>query len=114
MTQPALDRLRPASPAPPIEPITTSMVETRELSRDYAMPGGVVQAVRDVSIRVGRGQLVALRGRSGSGKTTFLSMVGALDKPTRGTVSVDGVTISDLPEADLIEFRRRKLGFIFQ
>jgi len=90
------------------------MVETVELSRDYAMPGGVVHAVRDVSIRVGRGQLIALRGRSGSGKTTFLSMVGALDRPTHGTVSVDGLTVSDLPESELIEFRRRKLGFIFQ
>src|SRR3954447_18934643 len=98
MTQPALDRLRPASPAPPIEPIVTSMVETRDLSRDYAMPGGVVHAVRDVSIRVGRGQLVALRGRSGSGKTTLLSMVGALDRPTHGSVTVDGITISNLPE----------------
>jgi putative ABC transport system ATP-binding protein len=58
--------------------------------------------------------LVALRGRSGSGKTTFLSMLGALDRPTRGTISVDGLKISELPEAELIEFRRRKLGFIFQ
>jgi putative ABC transport system ATP-binding protein len=92
----------------------TPMVETVELSREFAMPGGVVHAVRDVSIRVGQGQLVALRGRSGSGKTTFLSMVGALDRPTQGTVSVDGLTVSDLPESELIEFRRRKLGFIFQ
>src|SRR3954454_1017295 len=92
----------------------TPMVETRDVSRDYAMAGGVVQAVRDVSIQVGRGQLVALRGRSGSGKTTFLSMIGALDRPTRGTVSVDGIAISELPESELIEFRRRKLGFIFQ
>src|SRR3954454_2058906 len=92
----------------------TPMVETRDVSRDYAMAGGVVQAVRDVSIQVGRGQLIALRGRSGSGKTTFLSMVGALDRPTHGTVSVDGLTVSDLPESELIEFRRRKLGFIFQ
>jgi putative ABC transport system ATP-binding protein len=90
------------------------MVETRDLSRDYAMPGGVVHAVRDVSLRVGRGQLVALRGRSGSGKTTLLSIIGALDRPTRGSVSVDGVTVSELPESELIEFRRRKLGFIFQ
>jgi putative ABC transport system ATP-binding protein len=90
------------------------MVETHGLSRDYEMPGGVVHAVRDVSVTVGRGQLVALRGRSGSGKTTFLSMVGALDKPTRGSVSVDGQTVSELPESELIEFRRRKLGFIFQ
>jgi len=92
----------------------TPMIETRDLSRDYAMPGGVVHAVRDVSIRVGRGQLVALRGRSGSGKTTFLSMVGALDRPTRGSVTVDGLAVSELPESELIGFRRRKVGFIFQ
>src|SRR4051794_3259528 len=90
------------------------MVETRAVSRDYAMPGGVVHAVREVSVSVGRGQLVALRGRSGSGKTTFLSMVGALDRPTSGSISVDGLTVSELPEHDLVEFRRRKLGFIFQ
>src|SRR4051812_16949287 len=90
------------------------MVETHDLSRDYEMPGGAVHAVRDVTLQVSRGQLVALRGRSGSGKTTFLSMVGALDKPTRGSISVDGLPISDLPESELIEFRRHKLGFIFQ
>jgi putative ABC transport system ATP-binding protein len=104
----------PRTPVPDSEPSALPMVETSGLSRDYAMPGGVVQAVRDVSIQVGRGQLVALRGRSGSGKTTFLSMVGGLDRPTQGSVSVDGQTISELPESQLIEFRRRKLGFIFQ
>jgi len=102
------------APVERVEPVLAPMVETHDLSRDYAMPGGVVQAVRDVSIQVGRGQLVALRGRSGSGKTTFLSMVGGLDRPTRGSVSVDGLTVSGLPESELISFRRRKLGFIFQ
>jgi putative ABC transport system ATP-binding protein len=102
------------APVPAIEPSDTPMVETHGLTRDYPMPAGVVHAVRDVTISVGRGQLVALRGRSGSGKTTFLSMVGALDRPTSGSVSVDGLTVSDLPESQLIEFRRRKLGFIFQ
>jgi putative ABC transport system ATP-binding protein len=96
------------------DPGATPMVETRDLSRDYAMPGGVVHAVSDVSLRVGRGQLVALRGRSGSGKTTLLSMIGALERPTRGSVSVDGTIVSDLPESSLIGFRRRKVGFIFQ
>ena len=90
------------------------MVETRGLTRDYEMPGGVVHAVRDVNLAVARGQLVALRGRSGSGKTTFLSMVGALDRPTAGSVAVDGQVVSEMPEGELIEFRRRKLGFIFQ
>ena len=88
--------------------------ETRELSRDYPMPAGVVHAVRDVSIRVGHGQLVALRGRSGSGKTTLLSMIGALDRPTRGTVSVGGMMVSSMPESELIGVRRRHIGFIFQ
>jgi putative ABC transport system ATP-binding protein len=96
------------------DPSETPMVETRDLSRDYAMPGGMVHAVRDVSIRVGPGQLVAVRGRSGSGKTTLLSMVGALDRPTRGSVSVDGMAVSELPESQLVGFRRRKVGFIFQ
>jgi putative ABC transport system ATP-binding protein len=90
------------------------MVETHDLSRDYPMPGGLVHAVREVNLHVGRGQLVAVRGRSGSGKTTLLSMIGALDRPTRGSVSVDGLAVSDLPESRLIDFRRRKIGFIFQ
>jgi putative ABC transport system ATP-binding protein len=90
------------------------MVETQQLSREYPMPGGAVHALRDVSISVARGQLVALRGRSGSGKTTFLSMVGALDRPTRGRVCVDGLAVSELPESDLVGFRRTKIGFIFQ
>ena len=90
------------------------VLETRELSRDYTMPGGVVHAVRDVSIRIGGGQLVALRGRSGSGKTTLLSMIGALDRPTSGTVSVGGMVVSEMPESELIGFRRTQVGFIFQ
>ncbi len=102
------------APVLDMEQTTAPMVETRDVSRDYPMPAGVVHAVRDVTIEVGRGQLVALRGRSGSGKTTFLSMIGGLDRPTSGSVTVDGQVVSDLPESELIEFRRRKLGFIFQ
>ena len=100
--------------APAEEPARGPMVDARNLSRDYPMSGGVVHAVQDVSVQVGRGQLVALRGRSGSGKTTLLSMIGALDRPTRGSVSVDGLAVSELPESELIGFRRRKVGFIFQ
>ena len=96
------------------EQASVPIVETRELSRDYEMPGGAVHAVSDVSLRIERGQLVALRGRSGSGKTTFLSMVGALDRPTRGTVAVDGLLVSEVPEGELIVFRRQHIGFVFQ
>ncbi len=96
------------------DPAARPIVETRELSRDYEMPGGAVHAVRDVSLRIERGQLVALRGRSGSGKTTFLSLIGALDRPTRGSVTVDGLAVSEAPESELVGFRRRNIGFVFQ
>jgi putative ABC transport system ATP-binding protein len=96
------------------EPVETPIVEVLELSRDYEMPAGAVHALRDVNLRIGRGQLVALRGRSGSGKTTFLSLVGALDRPTHGTVRVDGLAVSDVSESKLIDFRRRHIGFVFQ
>ena len=92
----------------------TPIVETSELSRDYEMAGGAVHALRDVSLRIGRGQLIALRGRSGSGKTTFLSLVGALDRPTHGSVRVDGLAVSEVPESKLVDFRRRHIGFVFQ
>jgi putative ABC transport system ATP-binding protein len=95
-----------AGPAP--------IVETRGLSRDYEMAGGPVHALSDVNVRIERGRLVALRGRSGSGKTTFLSLVGALDRPTRGSVAVDGLAVSEVPESELIAFRRRNIGFVFQ
>ena len=104
------DQRTAAAPVPAATPI----VETHELSRDYDMPGGTVHALRDISLRIGRSQLVALRGRSGSGKTTFLSLVGALDRPTRGTVTVDGLAVSEVPEGKLIDFRRRNIGFVFQ
>jgi len=94
--------------------VTIPMVETRNVSRDYEMPGGAVHAVRDVTFRIESGQLVALRGRSGSGKTTLLSMIGALDRPTQGSVSIDGEVVSEKPESALIGFRRQKIGFIFQ
>jgi putative ABC transport system ATP-binding protein len=96
------------------EPTAPPIVETRDLSRDYEMAGGPVHALTDVNLRIERGRLVALRGRSGSGKTTFLSVVGALDRPTRGSVAVDGLAVSEVPEAELIRFRRQNIGFVFQ
>jgi len=92
----------------------TPVVETRDLVREFAMGGGVVRAVDGVTIRVEAGQLVAVRGRSGSGKTTLLSLIGALDRPTSGSAHVTGLPVSEMPERDLVGFRRRTIGFIFQ
>jgi putative ABC transport system ATP-binding protein len=102
-----------ASPAPAVAP-ANPMVETRDLVREFVTPGGTVHAVAGIDLVVQRGQLVAVRGRSGSGKTTLLSLIGTLDRPTGGSVTVDGLTVSDLPESRLVGFRRTKIGFIFQ
>jgi putative ABC transport system ATP-binding protein len=102
-----------ARPDPPVV-VENPMVETRDLMREYVTPGGTVHAVAGIDLSVARGQLVAVRGRSGSGKTTLLSLIGTLDRPTSGSVSVDGMPVSELPESKLVTFRRRKIGFIFQ
>ena len=105
------NRRRPSlGPTPALAP----MVEARQLTRDYVTPGGTVHAVAGIDLAIPRGQLVAIRGRSGSGKTTLLSLIGTLDRPTSGTVTVDGLPVSELPESKLVGFRRRKIGFIFQ
>ena len=90
------------------------IVETRDLVRQYSMGGSIVRAVDGISLRVEPGQLVAVRGRSGSGKTTLLSLIGALDRPTAGSAHVAGLPVSELPERELVGFRRRTIGFIFQ
>jgi putative ABC transport system ATP-binding protein len=90
------------------------MVETRGLGRDYVAGSSVVHALSDVDLQVGRGELVAVRGRSGSGKTTLLSLIGGLDRPSSGHVLIDGRSVGDMGADDLVELRRRRIGFIFQ
>ena len=90
------------------------VVETRDLVREYEVGGGVVRAVDGISLAVEPGQLVAVRGRSGSGKTTLLSLIGALDRPTSGSAHVAGLPVSEMAEKELVGFRRRTIGFIFQ
>ena len=91
-----------------------SIVVTEGLGRDHRMGGAVVHALHEVDLRLARGELSVVHGRSGSGKTTLLNLIGALDRPSRGTVRVDGLEVSALPEPDLVAFRRDKLGFVFQ
>jgi putative ABC transport system ATP-binding protein len=90
------------------------MVETIGLVRDYVTGAATVRAVDHVDLHIPRGQLVAVRGRSGSGKTTLLSLIGGLDRPTEGRVLLDGTAISELGEDQLVDLRRRRIGFVFQ
>ena len=105
----ALRRSRQRSAKPDVP-----MVEARGLGRDYRLGTSVVHAVRDVSLRIDAGELVAIRGRSGSGKTTLLSLIGGLDRPSAGEVLVAGESVGRMSQAQLVELRRRRVGFIFQ
>jgi putative ABC transport system ATP-binding protein len=98
---------------PDIRPLPP-MVEAVELVRVYEGGAEPVRALDGVTLGVPRAQLVAVRGRSGSGKTTLLSLIGGLDRPTEGRVVIDGHPISELGEDELVQFRRRRIGFVFQ
>ncbi|MZD05841.1 ATP-binding cassette domain-containing protein [Streptomyces sp. SID5785] len=90
------------------------MIVVEDLHRSYGSGAAAVHALRGVSFEIPRGELVALKGRSGSGKTTLLNLVGGLDEPDRGRITVDGRDLSELGENGLLELRRDRIGFIFQ
>ena len=90
------------------------VVEVMDLVREFSTGTTTIRAVDGITFRVEPGELVAVRGRSGSGKTTLLSLVGTLDRPSQGSVRVTGLPVSEMPERDLVAFRRRTIGFIFQ
>ncbi|MEV3991378.1 ABC transporter ATP-binding protein [Streptomyces sp. NPDC049837] len=90
------------------------MVRVEDVHRSYGTGAAAVHALRGVSFEIPHGELVALKGRSGSGKTTLLNLVGGLDAPDRGRITVDGTDLAGLGENGLLELRRDRIGFIFQ
>ena len=97
---------RAASPGPLLQAI--------DVVRDYPSGDTTIRALRGVNLAADPGELVAVRGRSGSGKTTFLNILGGLDHPTSGTVVIDGHEVSAMSEDELVDVRRRSVAFIFQ
>ena len=91
-----------------------SILETRNLHKIYGSGDTEVRALDGVSLSVNSGEFVAIVGTSGSGKSTLLHMLGGLDRPTSGSVIVDGKDIFSLKDEALTIFRRRKIGFVFQ
>jgi putative ABC transport system ATP-binding protein len=100
----------PAGPAKDDVPV----VEVEDLVREFSAGSTSIRAVDGITFRVEPGELVAVRGRSGSGKTTLLSLIGTLDRPSHGSVHVTGMPVSEMSERELVGFRRRTIGFIFQ
>lgn len=90
------------------------IVRTERLKKYYRLGAGTVKALDGIDFCVKEGEFVAVTGKSGSGKTTLLQMMGGLDRPTSGTVYVDGKNLAEMSKDSLTVFRRRKVGFIFQ
>ena len=95
---------------------TMSILEVKGLKKIYVsrFGGNKTQALKKVDFSVEKGEYVAVMGESGSGKTTLLNIIAALDKPTAGSVLLDGMDISKIKDSELATFRRDNLGFVFQ
>ena len=90
------------------------MIETKDLMKVYKTAKLEVIALRGLDLQIRGGEIVAVRGPSGCGKTTFLNLVGGIDRPTAGQIHVDGMNVAQFHEADLVKYRREKVGIVFQ
>lgn len=90
------------------------VLRTKELRKIYNTPSGEVKALNGIDISIEEGEFIAIVGSSGSGKTTLLNMLGGLDNPTEGEITVRGKTLAKLDSEELTVFRRRNIGFVFQ
>ena len=89
-------------------------IEIRDLIRVYKTRKLEVIALRGIDLDIKEGKIVTITGPSGCGKTTLLNLLGGLDRPTAGSITVDGENIVDYSEKELINYRRQKIGFVFQ
>src|ERR1051326_6652036 len=105
--------VQPASPADTSRP-TSELIRVEDVHKYYELGETRVHALRGVSVAISRGEFVAIMGASGSGKSTFMNLLGCLDRPSSGRYLLEGTDVSQLDKKALAAIRNRKLGFVFQ
>jgi len=90
------------------------LIRLQQISRRYQMSAEVVHALREVSVKIQRGEYVAIMGPSGSGKSTLMNLIGCLDTPSSGRYELNGTDVSEMDDNQLAEIRNREIGFVFQ
>ncbi len=94
--------------------MSTTLVEIKNLVKHYTRGDQIVPVLHDITLNIARGDFISLMGPSGSGKSTLLNLIAGIDKPTSGSLKIDGEDISRLSEGDLADWRASNIGFIFQ
>jgi putative ABC transport system ATP-binding protein len=92
----------------------TPLIKTSAITKTYQMGDIQVHALRGVDLEVQNGEFIAIMGASGSGKTTFMNLLGCLDKPTSGSYSLDGLDVHDMNDIAITQVRNQKIGYVFQ
>lgn len=91
-----------------------AFLDARGIVRRYAVGSATITVLRDLDLSVAAGEMVAIVGASGVGKSTLLHILGGLDRPEQGSVSIADTALTDLPDAEVVAFRNRRVGFVFQ
>jgi len=91
-----------------------TMLETKNLCKDFRQPNRDVRVLKNINLRIERGEFLAISGPSGAGKSTLLHILGLLDSPTSGDVLLDGMKVTDMGEKKVASLRNKRIGFVFQ
>lgn len=94
--------------------VITNLIQVRDVTKKYRLGSNEVEVLHGINLEVRSGEFVSVMGQSGSGKTTLMNLIGMLDRPTDGSILINAVDITKKSQKELVDFRRRTVGFVFQ